>query len=48
MTVRDHRRTDRPGATRIWNAAEHEQWTLPAFRALLDLPPWGATWPDAD
>ncbi len=59
------------GELRIWNAAEHERWTLPAFQAMLELPfehvivshgepvhdraaferalelpPWGATWPD--
>jgi hypothetical protein len=61
------------GELRIWNAAEHERWTLPAFRELLELPfervivshgvpvhdraaferalelpPWGASWPDDD
>jgi len=26
------------GELRVWNAAEHERWTLPAFRAMLELP----------
>jgi hypothetical protein len=26
------------GELRVWNAAEHERWALPAFQAMLELP----------